>query len=726
MTTREWALEYAARGWRVLPIWSVDPHGRCQCGVETCTAIGKHPVSARVPHGVKDASADATVIATWWATEDYNIGIATGHGSGLTVVDVDVSDGKHGAESWRQLNEGHGDPPTLMARTGSGGMHVLLAYHATMTGKNNALGPNLDVKNEGGYIVAPPSRHRSGGMYEWLNWGTPVAAWPAHFVPQETRGRPRKDDPTRRKTYTLSEVIAMLAVIPAEDRHDWLTFGIILSRAFAQSDAAWEAYTAWANTYTGPRARGHDKAMHTAFYVTALKDPEREATMGTIVYRALAHGWTPDGGAVPIDQFVYVAPSNNYLYRSTGVEWLASGVDAVVSMINAEGTLVRPSAHLKRRAVTSVTSDPAIEGDLLPGFDCRQGTLVPAIGAMTFNLYRPATLELGTAALAAPWIEHTRRLLPKPGDADQIFDFLAHRVQHPGVKPRFALLLVGGQGIGKDTVVDMVVPAIGAWNVKSIEPKDLESPYNSYKACTLLRIHEAANLAEMSKWAFNETTKTLIAGGGADGCEINPKYGHQFTMRLYCGVIMTTNHLLSSIFIPDDDRRYDVLECATFREMGLLTPEARGEYFDALYTWFYAGGNRHIAAWLRARDVTRWSPDHGQRKTDAHARIVADGRVGDIWLMDVLMELEELGHVDILRGDWVVNRAVAGGEKLLEVNKRMGHAMDRAGYYKRDDRTQPKNQGRWRIGKKAYTVWVRKELDVTRQQILDVVQVDVF
>jgi len=56
----------------------------------------------------------------------------------------------------------------------------------------------------------------------------------------------------------------------------------------------------------------------------------------------------------------------------------------------------------------------------------------------------------------------------------------------------------------------------------------------------------------------------------------------------------------------------------------------------------------------------------------------------------------------------------------------MGHAMDRAGYYKRDDRTQPKNQGRWRIGKKAYTVWVRKEFDATRQQILDVVQADVF
>jgi hypothetical protein len=134
--------------------------------------------------------------------------------------------------------------------------------------------------------------------------------------------------------------------------------------------------------------------------------------------------------------------------------------------------------------------------------------------------------------MAAPWVAHVRRVFNKPGDADQFFKYIAHRRQRPGEKPRFALLIAGGQGVGKDTAVDMCVPAIGAWNVSNIEPSELDSPYTEWKVCTLLRIHEAADLKEMTRWAFNESTKRLIAGG-SDAAMINPKYGKQFTMQLY-------------------------------------------------------------------------------------------------------------------------------------------------------------------------------------------------
>ena len=54
---------YIARGWRVLPCYTVDDKGTCTCGEKDCDKVGKHPVGALVPHGVKDASADATVFA---------------------------------------------------------------------------------------------------------------------------------------------------------------------------------------------------------------------------------------------------------------------------------------------------------------------------------------------------------------------------------------------------------------------------------------------------------------------------------------------------------------------------------------------------------------------------------------------------------------------------------------------------------------------------------------
>ena len=74
-----------------------------------------------------------------------------------------------------------------------------------------------------------PSRHRCGGAYEWLNWGTPIAVSPEPFVPvgeKKKRDGPRNDEGARR--YTLEEVRGMLEVIPADDRGDWLNFGIIL------------------------------------------------------------------------------------------------------------------------------------------------------------------------------------------------------------------------------------------------------------------------------------------------------------------------------------------------------------------------------------------------------------------------------------------------------------------------------------------------------------------
>lgn len=728
MTTLEWALRYLEHGWKVLPIWSVDEHGRCRCGTPECKVgdIGKHPCAEFAPRGVHSASGDEATVRRWFATETYNIAIMTGKASGITVVDVDVNDGKKGAETWAALIEGHEEPHTLMAATGSGGMHVFFQYNAAIASKNNLLGPNVDVKNQPGYVLAAPSRHRSGGTYEWMNWGTVVAPWPAYFTPvldAKPAGRPRKDD-LRRQTFTIKEVEGMLAKIPADNRDWWRDFGVILGRTFDRSDEAWRVYTEWAAKDERQKGRGHDQTMHDMFYVTSHEPTERPLSIGTLVKIALEHGWVPKGGSVPVTDFVYVASGNNYLYRSTGAEWIAAGVDAVVASMNVDGKIIRASTWLKEHhAVTSLTCDPIIEGDLLPGFNCRAGTLVPALGAAVFNIYRRPTIELGDARKAAPWVEHTHRLMNKPGDADQLMNYLAHRVQHPGVKPRFALLIAGGQGVGKDTSVDMTVPSIGAWNVKSIDPDTLESPYTGYKACTLLRIHEASNLQDMSKWAFNEHMKTLIAGGGSDGCEINPKYGQMYTMRLYCGVILTTNNLLSGIFIPEDDRRYDVIDCATFDEMGLSDTIKRGKYFDTLYAWFFAGGDRHIAAFLHERDLSRWSPDHGQRKTLAHQMVINEGRTNDLWLLDIL---EELGSPEVVRGDWITNRAVANGEKTLDVTRKLSHAIGRAGYVKFNNPEATGNLGRWKVNGRSYSVYVRGTTKFSYKQVVDAIQQEKF
>jgi len=96
---KEIALSYAERGWKVFPLHAVVD-GQCTCGVQSCADAGKHP---KLPNGVLGASSAPAQVAEWFDGAPANIGIATGRESGLTVVDVDIADGKKGGENWAAL-----------------------------------------------------------------------------------------------------------------------------------------------------------------------------------------------------------------------------------------------------------------------------------------------------------------------------------------------------------------------------------------------------------------------------------------------------------------------------------------------------------------------------------------------------------------------------------------------------------------------------------------------
>lgn len=714
-TILDWAMDYAAKGWHVFPLHSVrvDAAGvaHCSCGVAGCTDAGKHPRGRR---GLKEATTDLVKLREWfdWNAPISNIGIVAGALSGITVIDVDTAEGKSGAESWAELVKEHGEPDTLCALTGSGGMHLLFKYNSALKTAGNVLGKNIDVRNDGGYIVAAPSGHRSGNDYEWVNWGTPLADLPAHMTKRkETRGRPRKDDLYRGK-YTIEQVAGMLKFIDAGDRDLWRSVGVILGREFKCVDAAWTVYVEWSDTWSGTKGRNHNEIMHEAFYEISQKHDSsnsKELTIGTVVRAAIEGGWVPKQGEVPIGHFVYYGPGNNYVYRPTTSFWIAPAVDAAVSPVNENGKIIKASDWLRMNAlVTSMTVWPEGDDDIIKGKDCRNGALVDVVGAATFNAYKRPTIELGDARLAGPFVDHVRRVFNKPGDADQFLNYMAHRVQRPWEKPRFALLLAGDQGVGKDTAVEFCIPAIGSWNVANIEPAIMDSAFNEYVATTLVRISEAANLHEMTKWAFNEKTKTLIAGQ-PDDATINPKYGQKYSVKVYCGVIITTNHLANGIYIPEGDRRYDVIAAASFAEMGVVGDEAKRAYFGELWDWFLEGGDRHVAAYLHGRSLEGWSASNGQRKTAAHRTVVTSGMVGDHWLQDALDEIERVvgeEKMGVIRADWIVQAATRNGEmKAQEVRARLGHAMKRHGY---EAHVNPlSNDGRFKISGRNVVVYRR-------------------
>ncbi len=174
---------------------------------------------------------------------------------------------------------------------------------------------------------------------------------------------------------------------------------------------------------------------------------------------------------------------------------------------------------------------------------------------------------------------------------------------------------------------------------------------------------------------------------------------------MYCGVIITTNHLANGIYIPEDDRRYDVIDCATMQDMGLSNEDKRRDYFTELWDWFYDDGASHIAAYLHEHDISKFNASNGQRKTDAHKTVVAGGMHGDQWLDDIL---DDMSYPKAVRSDWIITKAIANGEKEGDVKRKLVNSMGRSGYaMHRSDR----KDGRWKINSKIATVYTKVGTD---------------
>jgi hypothetical protein len=158
------AMIYAQRlGWAVLPLHSVR-NGRCTCGRLDCKSPGKHPL---ISNGVRGATKDLATIKQWWSKWPWaNIGIATGKVSGFFVVDID---GEEGEDSIKDLVAEQGPlPDTVEQITGSGGRHILFRYPANKSIPNKVgFFKGVDIRSDGGYVVAAPSIHISGRKYQW-------------------------------------------------------------------------------------------------------------------------------------------------------------------------------------------------------------------------------------------------------------------------------------------------------------------------------------------------------------------------------------------------------------------------------------------------------------------------------------------------------------------------------------------------------------------------------
>lgn len=190
------AVGYARRGVLVFPC-----RERTTYGPDLDRAGQPREHAAKSPytrHGCHDATTDLGQVVRWWKQYPAAaIGLRTGTGSGVFVVDVDTKNEAGGLESWATLQAQHGPAPkTRTVITASGGKHFYYKHpgHGKAI-KTDAgrLGQGIDLRGDGnGYILAPPSVIESG-RYTWEH-DIPTAEAPDWLLELAVK-KPRPEQP---------------------------------------------------------------------------------------------------------------------------------------------------------------------------------------------------------------------------------------------------------------------------------------------------------------------------------------------------------------------------------------------------------------------------------------------------------------------------------------------------------------------------------------------------
>lgn len=744
------ALGYAERGWRVIPLHSIEGDGGCSCRRPDCTSQGKHP---RVPDWPTRATTGTDQIAKWWRMwPRANVGLVTG--GGLLVVDVDPRNG--GSDTLAELERTHGRFDTRTAETGGGGLHF---YFQAPPGLDypGHLGAGIDLPK---MVVAPPSAHASGDAYRWRNAERDVAELPAWMadafeahsapsptpLPLHTNGKPATD-----QTGGIPENIHALlgALDPDMEYPRWVRVGMALFDADPVTGfPLWDDWSSKGEKYPGSAELR--KRWATFKPAGSVKSG---VTIGSLVQMALEAGYSPPKGdrtrtatqpprgdakggergntatgeiaaaptsraphptsptpvagvpATPrLEDFYAHSPTHKYIFRQTRDLWPASTVNARIPRVpnqDGQGTTKASLWLDQNRSVEQITWSPG-HPELIADWIMAEGGWVPAPGRRVFNLYRPPTPpKNGDPGKAGPWIDHGVRLFGD--DFRHLVDWFAHRVQRPQEKTNHALVMIGPQGTGKDSLIAGPRAALGAWNVNEIGPEALMGRFNGFLKSVLLRVSEARDMGDVDRYRLHERLKTIIAAP-PETLRIDEKNTPEYQIPNVVGVLITSNHT-DGIFLPPDDRRHFVV--ATELTKDDFTPA----YFTRLWEWYQGGGYGHVSAYLRAHPIDGFNPHAPPPKTTAWWSVVDAGRAPeDAEMVDLLERLKYPPAITVEELTKIAPRDFAEWLRDRRNARKVPHRMEAAGYVKVLNPDQ--GRGNWKIDGKNTTVYGRRELSI--------------
>lgn len=542
--------------------------------------------------GFKDAVQTSEEAATLFKRTKANVGFATGNG--ILVVDIDGSEGEEGLEAVETAG-GEVLPETFTVITPTGGIHLYYTYDAEaheITSRQNNPCPKVDIRADGGYVVAPPSYAEyvkddvaiSGDYHIDVEAGPYIRPCPDWFIELIKTNRPSKKGTSRREDIRRFDA-SMLDYIQSDDRDLWVRVGMGLHTTYG--DDAFGFWQAWSGR--SDKYEGLEDCQRV--WASFGKSDGPKVSVASVIQLAREKGWEPGSSLdasikrleqlkskpkpetrIPYGELLEnVSSLMTHLVRRVYVD-VRGKSQVVATARNVSCALAALGLTVRMNVITRepelFSDDEYIENLIVDGKDRRAITDVflgrcvssgmPTVNAITATLY-----ELGqtypynpfeTWALADPWdgidrvpaLMDTIMLDPRdPGGDEMLEAYLRHWLRAGAVaatnytKPRQirgVLTFVGPQRAGKTMWFKSLVP--DGWYAEGVQMDFNRAGKDSIMQAT------AAPLVELGELdaTFRKSDQAALKGFLSQSMDrYRPPYGRALIefprISLYCASV---------------------------------------------------------------------------------------------------------------------------------------------------------------------------------------------
>lgn len=298
-------------------------------------------------------------------------------------------------------------------------------------------------------------------------------------------------------------------------------------------------------------------------------------------------------------------------------------------------------------------------------------------GMAVVNTYRPDLLPAmpdhysSAEKLTIEMIKlHIELLVPDETDRNLFLDYLAHNVQHPGMKIRWAPLLIGIEGDGKTHILNMIGAVMGSKNYRILNNKTLSSDFTGWAGGQCLVGIEEVKLHNSDRFDIFNALKPIISNSGI---EVHSKGKDPMTMPNYSNLFMLTNHP-DALPVTANDRRIfflktpfnnkEDLEAAMF-EKSKLDPK---DYWKALSDNGYLKHTGAVRKWFMERDIADFDPNSQAPMNEMRKAAIAMSCSDEELAVRDVIEDGALGVYPTLIAGGLLTKAVADKYDGLKVS----------------------------------------------------------